>query len=67
MEGNEGGLGPGRRMRADGLQAEAVFAGWNQRERDGCFAWAPVKILRLQPRAQTRIADLGLALPEIGF
>ncbi len=67
VDGIEGGFDPESRVRADGLQAEAVFAGWNQRQRDGRVARAPVKVLRHQPRAQAWIANLRLALPEIGL
>src|SRR5208282_6153128 len=54
-------------MQADGLQAEAVFARGDERQRDGCVAGPPVEVLRLQPSAQAAIADLRMALPEIGF
>src|SRR5208337_2963382 len=54
-------------MCADGLQAEAVLAGRNQRQRNGRVAGPAVEVLRLQPRAQAGIADLRVALPEIGL
>jgi len=54
-------------MRADGLQAEAVLAGGDERQRDGSVARPPVKVFRFEPRAEAGIANLRVALPEIGF
>ena len=65
MDGSQGGLDPWPRMLADRLQAEAVLAGGNERQRNGRFAGAAVEVLRLEPRAKTAIANLRLALPEI--
>src|SRR5208282_4567210 len=67
MDRSEGGLDPWPRIRADRLQAEAVFAGGNERQRNGRFTGTAVEVLRLEPRAQTAIANLRLALPEIGL
>ena len=54
-------------MRADGLEAEAVFAGGNERQRDGRVAGMAVKVFRFEPRVEAGIANLRPALPEIGL
>ena len=47
------------------LQAERALTRGNHVQRYRMAIPAAVHVLRLQPRAQARIEDFGLALPEI--
>jgi len=48
-----------------GLQAEDVVARGDHVQRNGVTIAAGVHVLGLKPRAQARVKDLRLALPEI--
>ena len=49
-----------------GLEQEGVFARWNQGKSDGTAVASAVHVTCFQPRAQPRIEDVGMSVPELG-
>ena len=58
--------GPRRRVRGDGLDPERVVALRNHGQRNRISAAAAVHVLGFKPRAESRVVDIGPALPELG-
>lgn len=63
--GRSSGAEACRTVHGNGLQAEGVVACGNHYERDGRATPITMHMLGLEPRAEARIVDFGLTLPEI--